>query len=152
MSSAVDCSNAGRSASIRRRCALIDDSDEDDEDDAPPAPREAPPGFRFAASPPTAEQLTFSKGASAADALVGRHILYKWPVVGWCVGKIAVRNQDARSFKVMEDERVKVNFIIFYEIDQQTVKTVLRLNEYNGDEESSWVLLEADTGAGPSGA
>jgi hypothetical protein len=62
----------------------VDSEDEDDEDDAPPAPFEAPPGFRFATSPPVAEQLEFSKGASSADALVGRHILFKWPVVGWC--------------------------------------------------------------------
>ena len=59
--------------------------------------------------------------------------------------KIVERNQDARSFKVMEGERIKVNFI--NEIDQQKAKTVLRLNEYNGDEDGAWVLLEA-VGAG----
>ena len=32
---------------------------------------------------------------------------------------------------------MKVNEIIFYEIDQQTVKTVLRLDDYG----SEWVLL-----------
>ena len=32
---------------------------------------------------------------------------------------------------------MKVNFLIFYEIDQQTVKTVLRLDDYD----SEWVLL-----------
>jgi hypothetical protein len=32
---------------------------------------------------------------------------------------------------------VKVNFLIFYEIAQQTVKTVLRLDDYD----SEWVLL-----------
>ena len=32
---------------------------------------------------------------------------------------------------------MKVNEIIFYEIDQQTVKTVLRLDDYD----SEWVLL-----------
>ena len=64
--------------------------------------------------------------ASSVDALVGRHILFKWPVVGWCVGRIMHRNHDARSFKLFEGERVKVNFIIFYEIDQQSVKTALR--------------------------
>ena len=44
----------------------------------------------------------------------------------------------------MEGERRKVNFLIYYEIDQQTAKTVLRLDEYNGDQDGSWVLLEAD--------
>ena len=48
------------------------------------------------------------------------------------VGEIVQRNQDARSFKVMEGARVKVNFLIHYEIDQQTVKTALRLDEYIG--------------------
>ena len=47
----------------------------------------------------------------------------------------------------MEGERIKVNFLIYYEIDQQTAKTVLRLDEYNGDQDGSWVLLEADAGA-----
>ena len=52
----------------------------------------------------------------------------------------------ARSFKTIEGERIKVNFLVFYEIDQQTAKSALRLDEYNGDEDASWVLLEADTG------
>ena len=44
----------------------------------------------------------------------------------------------ARSRRLTVDgERVKVNFLIFYEIDQQTVKTVLRLDDYD----SEWVLL-----------
>jgi hypothetical protein len=47
------------------------------------------------------------------------------------------RNTDGRSFKTIDGERVKVNFLIFYEIDQQTVKTVLRLEDYD----SEWVLL-----------
>ena len=132
---------------------LIDDEDEDDEDDAPPAPCEAPPGFCITESLPSAEQLAFSKAASLADALVGRHILFKWPVVGWCVGKIVERNMDARYFKMLEDTRTPVNFWIYYEIDQEKVKTVLRLDEYGGDENSSWVLLDpvaTDGGAGES--
>ena len=32
--------------------------------------------------------------------------------------------------------------MIYYELDEQTVKTVLRLDEYGGEEESAWVLLE----------
>ena len=46
---------------------------------------------------------------------------------------------------------------IHYEIDDDTVKTILRMSEYGGAEEMSWVLLgeaAADAGgeAGPSGA
>jgi hypothetical protein len=56
------------------------------------------------------------------DALVGVSILYNWPVVGWCMGQIVERNTDGRLFKTIGGERVKVNFLIFYEIAQQTVK------------------------------
>ena len=93
-------------------------------------------------TPPDIEQLAFSKEPSpAADLLVERLVLFKWPSVGWCVGKILSRNLDARSFKVIDGERVKVNFTIFYDLDQDTVKTALRLEEYDGDEDGSWVML-----------
>ena len=36
----------------------------------------------------------------------------------------------------------KVNFHIYYEIDEHEVKTVLRADEYDGDVDGSWVLLE----------
>ena len=48
-------------------------------------------------------------------------------------------------FKTIDGERVKVNFLIFYEIDQQTVKTVLRLDDYD----SEWVLLASLDAAVP---
>ena len=51
-------------------------------------------------------------------------------LVTWCVGQVVERN-------TVDGERVKVNFFIFYEIDQQTVKKVLRLDDYD----SEWVLL-----------
>ena len=38
------------------------------------------------------------------------------------MGQVVERN----TFKTIDGERVKVNFFIFYEIGQQTVKTVLR--------------------------
>ena len=46
-------------------------------------PKEAPAGFCIAETPPTKEQLTFSKEASVADEMVGCSILYNWPIVGW---------------------------------------------------------------------
>ena len=49
-------------------------------------------------------------------------------------------------FKTIDGERVKVNFLIFYEIDQQTVKTVLRLDDYD----SEWVLLASLDAAVPT--
>ena len=46
--------------------------------------------------------------------------------------------------------------MIFYEMDGDTIKTVLRLSEYDGEDEGSWILLEPLTAgsgaAGPSGA
>ena len=36
----------------------------------------------------------------------------------------------------------KVNFIIYYEIDDDEVKTVLRAADHGGDEDGAWVLLE----------
>ena len=133
---------------------LVDDEDEDDEDDAPPVPCEAPPGFRISESPPSAEQLVFSKEASLADALVDRHLLFKWPVVGWCVGQIVARNTDARFFRMIEEQRTPANFWVYYEMDEEKVKTVLRLEEYGGEEDMSWVLLEpiTDGAAGGSGS
>ena len=72
-----------------------------------------------------------------------RSILYNWPVVGWCVGTIKARNTDGRFSKTIEGQREKVNFIIYYEIDEEEVKTVLRAADYGGDEDGAWVLLEA---------
>ena len=62
---------------------------------------------------------------------------------GRCDGKILQRNKDARYYKMMDGKREKVNFIIFYDIDGEETKTVLRLDEYGGEDEGSWVLLEA---------
>ena len=62
--------------------------------------------------------------------------------MGWCVGEIKARNTDARFSKMMDGKREKVNFIIYYEIDDEDVKTVLRTAEHGGNEDGSWVLLE----------
>jgi hypothetical protein len=111
----------------------------------PPAPMEAPNSYRITLSAPSADALTFSKEDSpAADALIGRCILFKWPVVGWCMGKIFERNKDARKTRNLADgTRAKKNFTIYYDIDDETIETVLRLDEYGGDEDMSWVLLES---------
>ena len=71
-----------------------------------------------------------------------RSILYNWPVVGWCVGTIKARNTDARFSKTIDGQREKVNFIVYYEIDGEEVKTVLRAADYGGEEDGAWVLLE----------
>ena len=83
---------------------------------------------------------------------MGRLILVKWPSVGWCVGKIVARNLDARAYRLIDGVRSTVNFVVFYELDQETAKTVLRLDEYGGDEDGAWVLLEAVELAEAAGA
>lgn len=67
-----------------------------------------------------------------------------------CVGLIKERNQNAQFWKKVDGERLPVNFIIYYEIDQEEIKTVLRMEEYGGDADSSWVLLQAASDAGSS--
>ena len=87
--------------------------------------------------------LEFSKEeTTAANALVHRQILFNWPVVGWCTGTITRRNTSPYVSKKIEDKMEKVNFYIHYEIDDQEVKTVLRLSEYGGHDEMAWVLLK----------
>ena len=94
--------------------------------------------------------LAFTKEPSPeADELVGRSILFNWPVVGWCLGEITKRNTDARFYtkgwsRRLEDATSpKKNFFVYYEIDDQEVMmTVLRTEWHNGDDDGSWVLLE----------
>ena len=45
----------------------------------------------------------------------------------------------------------KVNFILYYELDESEDACVLRAADYGGDAERAWVLLEAVGEAGPSG-
>ena len=65
--------------------------------------------------------------------------------VGWCLGNIVERNTNANFRKMLlssdgsRKERCPDNFRIVYEIDQQTVSTVLRGGE---DDMSCRVLLE----------
>ena len=47
--------------------------------------------------------------------------------------------------------REKVNFFIYYEIDDEEEKTVLRAADYGGDEDGAWVLLEAVEPEAPVG-
>ena len=43
-----------------------------------------------------------------------------------------------------------VNFVVHYEIDNDTSKHVLMLDNYGGDAEESWVLLEPVPGPAPA--
>jgi hypothetical protein len=69
---------------------MLDEEEEDmpDGDLDEVHPKEPPAGFQFASSPPLAEQLAFSKDASAADELVDQKVLFNWGSVGWLDGTI----------------------------------------------------------------
>ena len=62
--------------------------------------------------------------------------------MGWCVGTIKARNTDGRFTKTIDGQCEKANFIVYYEMDDEEVKTVLRAAEHGGDEEGAWVLIE----------
>ena len=81
-----------------------------------------------------------------------RSILYNWPVVGWCVGTIKARNTDARFSKTIDGQREKVNFIVYYEIDDEEVNTVLRAAEHGAEEDGAWIRLEPQPAAAAAAA
>jgi hypothetical protein len=127
--------------------AVLDSHDDE-------APFQVPEGFRVAADPPEELALAVQKRNEKADELVGRKIMYKWPVdttrpvdgwpvSGWCVGKIVRRNHDVRR-KV---EKQIINFHVFYEIDGQEAAHALSLFNYYTEgtgkaDYHRWVLLE----------
>ena len=95
---------------------VLDDDDDDDDDDAPPAPCEAPVGFRIVDEPPSLAALTPKDPRPAQQMLVGRSMLYCWLSVGWCVGVIKEANGDRR--RKMDGE--VINLFTHYEIDDDT--------------------------------
>ena len=64
---------------------------------------------------------------------------------GRCLGRITKRNVVPQVNKQMPDgTQVKINFYVYFEIDDQEVKALLLPQWYNGEEEGSWVLLELE--------
>ena len=67
-------------------------------------------------------------------------------------GQIVSRNVDGRkTTKLADGTVVKKNFNIYYEIDGEEVGTALRADEYDGEEDYSWLLLESTDNAAPVG-
>ena len=56
------------------------------------------------------------------------------------MGRFALRRQQSALWATGT-----IGAIVLPEIDDQTVPTVLRLDEYDGSDESSWVLLHEET-------
>ena len=46
--------------------------------------------------------------------------------------------------KIDGKDGLVANFFVYYEIDDNLSKHCLTLEDYNGDDEGSWVLLEAE--------
>ena len=71
---------------------------------------------------------------------VGRSILFHWGwgSIGWHMGTLTRRNYDGRSKRGGKN----TNFYVHYEVDDDEVATVLSLEDYGGDDECSWLLLE----------
>jgi len=116
----------------------MDDSDDEDpdSDDAPAAPCEPPPGFCFLLDPPSPRMLL--PGTPEHATLKGRQLLYRWPVVGWCLGVVLVANRDARR----TIDRERVNALVHYEIDGEVEAHVLKVEEYGTTESAKWVFVE----------
>ena len=109
------------------------------------APTEAPAGFRprrlaTAARSPRLLQgrlarrlARWTNGCSSTGPLLS----------GVSASKVMSRNTDARkTARLADGTTAKKNFNILYEIDGDEVGSVLRADEYGGDEEFSWVMLE----------
>ena len=80
--------------------------------------------------------LTARKACPHGAQLINKNILFRWPAVGWCLGKIVEANADGR--RTMDG--VKVNFFVYYEMDDDTSKHALSFESYG--ENDGWVLLE----------
>ena len=50
---------------------------------------------------------------------------------------------------VAEGEKEGQRFIVYYEIDDEEVKTVLRAAEHGAEEDGAWILLEPQPAAVP---
>ena len=53
------------------------------------------------------------------------------------MGTITKRNFDGRR----KMEGATANFYVHYQVDDDEVATVLSLDEYDGDDEASWLVL-----------
>lgn len=101
---------------------------------------ELPEGLLPVSAPPWLAAAC-ETGSSTAGELVDKLVLYKWPprLGGWAVGKVTgVMTSDVMVNKV------KCNYSVFYECDQETADHVLAISKYAKSAKSpadSWVLL-----------
>ena len=98
-------------------------------------------GIRLSAKP---HRAALEPGSAACQRLVGRSILYYWADQGsgdqgWTAGVIEKVNGD--KSKLIDGEMV--NFEVYYELDNDLSRHVLKLEKCTPDGPAhSWVLLE----------
>ena len=102
-----------------------------------------PAGFALAPSPPEWLSLELQHMPTDESQLVGKYILYKWPLSAgsWLLGKVAVNT--SKKQKVGDNV---CNFKAFYEADKAWAYHHLTLSAYaksSASKVDSWVVLEA---------
>ena len=102
-----------------------DDEDASSSEEEDPEPLEPPDGYTFAPVPPTQQELEPLN--PAGQALVGSHILYKWPRIGWQQGELVKWNDNPKC----KNGKKQVNFHAHYSYDNTKPRHVLSLDHYN---------------------
>ena len=93
-------------------------------------------GIRLSPKP---DEAALEPGGAGGKQLVGRSIIYHWTEHGWCSGVIKRTNSD--ESKIIDGDMV--NFMVYYEVDDDLSNHVLQLDGYVPDgPANSWVLLE----------
>jgi len=70
--------------------------------------------------------------------------MFNWEGVGWCEGVIDSRNKDASNLMDLETGDI-VNFVVYYEIDDDRSSHNLELQDHGGGPAAdfgNWALLE----------
>ena len=93
-------------------------------------------GIRLSPKP---DEAALEPGGAGGKQLVGRSIIYHWTDHGWCSGVIEKTNSD--KSRIIDGDMV--NFMVYYEVDDDLSNHVLQLDGYVPDgPANSWVLLE----------
>ena len=101
-----------------------------------------PGGFQIAPSPPEWLALELQQMPTSDSQLVGKYILYKWPlrVGSWMLGKVDInKNRKQRVGDIV------CNYKAFYEADKEWAHRCLSLATYakkSSSKVDSWVVLE----------
>ena len=117
-----------------------DDEAASSSEEKDPEPLEPPDGYNFAPAPPTQQELEPLN--PAGQALVGSHILYKWPRIGWQQGELVQWNDNPKC----KNGKKQVTFHAHYPCDNTNPRHVLSLDHYNTEAwadspNHTWIML-----------